>query len=574
MIEPVLSIEHLWFQYSSRAEQALTDVSLQIDAGQICLLAGASGSGKTTLMRCVNGLIPRTYRGFGKGEVLVFGKSARQMSMAQLSQQVGTLLQDPERQIVASYVLNEVAFGLENLGLPRAEIIQRADETLAYLNISYLRERETFQLSGGEKQKVALAAVLAMRPRILLLDEPLASLDPASAHEALQVFRQLADDGIAILLVEHRVEDALSIHPEQTLYMDDGKLIYQGDAEGLIQVVDYRRMKLPAQAVLKRVWQEQASARTAETHPSASHSPSATISEPMPEPAAGLIAIPAAETETLIQFENVHFRYSAESEEVLREVNFAVHTGDVIAILGHNGAGKTTLVKHALGLLKPTQGQVIFDGRDTRKITVAQAAQTIGYVFQSPSQMLFAPTVEEELSFGPRNLHHPPEQIQKDVRWAVETVHLEAELPMPPLALSFGQQKRISIASVLAMRSRILMMDEPTAGQDYWNYMSFMDSILAMRRQTGQSADGFDAILFITHDLDLALIFANRILLIDQGRVLADGRPQDVLQDEALLRRARIQPTSLLRVNREYFPQTGRFLRAEVLAKIIQNPYS
>ncbi len=531
--EVALEIENLSFQYSSREEQSLKQINLQLRSGELMLLAGASGSGKTTLMRCINGLIPRTYRGYGKGDIRVFGKVVREMNMAQLSQNVGTLLQDPERQIVASYVLNEVAFGLENLGLPRDEILKRVDDTLAYLNITYLRDRETFQLSGGEKQKVALAAVLAMHPRILLLDEPLASLDPASAHEALHIFRQLADDGIAILLVEHRVEDVLAIHPNRVAYMDNGELVYTGDAAGLMQVIDYRRIKLPARVVLER----------ARENPLAEIKP----------------ALPPHSDKPLIQFQKVCFRYHPTLPDVLHDINFSVYPGDIIGILGHNGAGKTTLVKHALGLLKPTQGQVRMDGQDTRKVTVAQAAKTIGYVFQSPSQMLFAPSVEEELSFGPRNLNHPPEQIQKDVMWAIQTVNLVAELKKPPLALSFGQQKRVSIAAVLAMRSRVLMMDEPTAGQDYWNYQAFMDSILQM--------PGFEAILFITHDLDLALIYANRILLVDQGQILADGSPQEVLRDEELLRQARVLPTSLLRLNLEYLPRTGRFMRAEALAQ-------
>jgi energy-coupling factor transport system ATP-binding protein len=242
-------------------------------------------------------------------------------------------------------------------------------------------------------------------------------------------------------------------------------------------------------------------------------------------------------------------------------VNFTVRPGDIIAILGQNGAGKTTLVKHALGLLKPTAGQVLLEGRDTRKTTVAQAAHTVGYVFQSPSQMLFAPTVEEELSFGPRNLNHPVEQIKQDIDWAIHTVNLASEMKSPPLALSFGQQKRVSIAAILAMRSRILMMDEPTAGQDYWNYQAFMDSILQM--------PGFDSILFITHDLDLALIYANRVLLVDQGQIMADGSTQEVLSDQDLLKRSRILPTSLLRLNLQYLPRTGHFMRAETLAQYL-----
>lgn len=531
-----LSVEHLSFRYHSREEPALTDVSLELHAGEIMLLAGASGSGKTTLMRAINGLIPRTYRGEIQGDIRIFGQPAYEMSMAELSQQVGTLLQDPERQIVASYVLNEVAFGLENLGLPREEILARVDETLSYLKISHLRDRQTFNLSGGEKQKVALAAVLAMRPRILLLDEPLASLDPASAQEALLLFRQLADDGIAILLVEHRVEDVLTIQPERVAYMDEGRMMYVGNIEGLMQVVDYRRIKLPAPVIMAR--------SQADHHP-----------EIQP-------ALPDHSDIPLVQFEDVHFRYTPQTPDVLHGVNFSIHPGDIIAILGHNGAGKTTLVKHALGLLKPTQGRVLLEGRDTRKITVAQAAHTVGYVFQSPSQMLFAPTVKEELAFGPRNLDHPAEQIEQDIAWAIETVNLTSELQMPPLALSFGQQKRVSIAAVLAMRSRILMMDEPTAGQDYWNYRTFMDSIIAM--------PGFEAILFITHDLDLALIYANRILLVDQGQIAADGTPEEVLRDIDLLQRSRVLPTSLLRLNLEHFAKTGRFVRAELLAQYVK----
>ena len=238
--QPPLKVEGLTYQYHTREQPAIRDITFALQPGEILLLAGASGCGKTTLMRCINGLIPRIYRGRLQGSISVFGRPVREMSMAELSQIVGTLLQDPERQIVGSYVLNEVAFGLENLGLPREEILERVDETLEYLGISHLRDREIFNISGGEKQKVALAGVLAMSPRILLLDEPLASLDPASAHEALQLFRRLADDGIAILLVEHRVEDVLSIQPERVIYLEEGEQVYFGEPEGMLEVVDYR----------------------------------------------------------------------------------------------------------------------------------------------------------------------------------------------------------------------------------------------------------------------------------------------------------------------------------------------
>lgn len=533
-----LEIEGLTFRYLSRSEPAIQDITLNIQPGEIVLLAGASGCGKTTLMRCINGLIPRVYRGVLEGQIRLYGAPVSELSMAELSQNVGTVLQDPERQIVASYVLNEVAFGLENLGIPRREILSRVTKTLDYLGIAYLREREVFSISGGEKQKIALAGALVMEPRILLLDEPLASLDPASAREALLLFRRLAGDGISILLVEHRVDDVWAIQPDRVLYMENGRQVYLGDPQGMLDVVDYRRVKLPAQTVVDRAKNE-------------------------PPPKEIKLALPPHSERALVHFEQVGFRYRPDLPEALKDINFKVYPGDVIAVLGHNGAGKTTLVKHALGLLKPTRGRVLLDDKDTRKITVAQAAHTVGYVFQSPTQMLFAGSVEEELSFGPQNLKHSPENIQQDVQWAIQSVNLESELKTPPLALSFGQQKRVSIAAVLAMRSRILMMDEPTAGQDYWNYRAFMDAILQM--------PGFEAVLFITHDVDLAVTYANRILLVYNGELVADGPPDQVLRDEVRLRACRVLPTSLLELNLRYFPKTGRFMRAESLAQYVDH---
>ena len=531
-----LEVRDLTFRYQSRQSPAIEQISLALRPGEVMLLAGSSGCGKTTLMRCINGLIPLAYQGEMSGEVLLYGRSVRGMNLAEISQSVGTLLQDPERQILGTYVLNEVCFGLESLALPRSEMIPRAEKALARLGIGHLRDKETFNTSGGEKQKVALAGVLAMEPKILLLDEPLASLDPASAHEALQLFRELADEGLAVMIVEHRVEDMLAIHPERVVYMEDGRVTYSGDSAGLMEVVDYSRIKLPAGVV----------ARRAHGKPQPEFHPVVPALDPSSAP--------------LVSFQDVHFSYKDDLAEVLHGISLEIRAGEVIAILGHNGSGKTTAVKQALGLLKPTSGRVLLEGQDSRKSTVAKAARTIGYVFQSPSQMLFAPSVREELAFGPENLGFSLEEIRQSVDWAVETVHLEEELPTPPLALSFGQQKRVSIASVLSMRSRILMMDEPTAGQDYWNYQAFMDTIL-------QTA-GFDAIIFITHDLDLALIYANRIIVLYDGRVVADGSPPEVLADEEQLKAWRILPTSLLAMNKQFFSQTGRFLRAEALSQL------
>ena len=533
-----LVVDNLSFRYRDRQGAAIHNLSFTVNAGEVLLIAGASGCGKTTLVRCINGLIPRSYKGEMSGQVLIFGEEVKDWKLSQISQKIGTVLQDPERQILGTKVANEVAFGLENLGMPRKEIFSRVDEALDFLKISHLRQRETFNLSGGEKQKVALAGILAMRPSIILLDEPLASLDPASAQDTLDAVRLLADQGLSILLVEHRVEDVLRIHPERVMFMSEGEIRYLGDVAGLSKVVNYREVKLPAEDIVARAKNDPAPAEI-KVLPGVTNSQSS--------------------GEALVRFEDVAFGYESEVE-ILHGINLQINRGDVIAVLGPNGSGKTTFVKHAIGLLKPKSGRVFVGGRDTQEASVAEIASTLGYVFQSPSHMLFAPTVRDELAFGPTNMKHSKEQIELEVKEALKIVNLSDKEKDPPLALSFGQQKRVSIAAILAMRSRILVMDEPTAGQDYQNYMNFMDSILQM--------PGFEAIIFITHDVDLAAIYANRVLMISDGRLVADGKPQDVLRDFDRLKANRIIPTSLLALNLKRLSTTGRFMRAEALAHI------
>ena len=537
-----LVIENLNFRYHSRDTLAIKNISLSVEPGQVLLIAGASGCGKTTLARCINGLIPRSYKGELTGKILLNGNEVTQLSLAQVSQIVGTVLQDPERQILGTRVANEVAFGLENLSLPREEITERVKESLEHLKIPHLMNRETFNLSGGEKQKVALAGVLAMHPSILLLDEPLASLDPASAQDALDIIRGLADEGMTVLMVEHRVEDVLRIHPENAIFMMDGEIKYYGPTSGFDRTVDYHEVKLPAAMIMERARQD-----------------------PIPERLNTLrknsvIGAGKPAGEALVQFEDISFWYE-EGNPVLHDINFTIRRGDVIAVLGPNGAGKTTLVKHAIGLLKPKQGHMVVEGKDSKETSVAQIAQTLGYVFQSPSHMLFAPTVEEELAFGPTNLKHPTEQIKEEVARAIQIVNMTGNEKNPPLALSFGQQKRVSIAAILAMQSKILVMDEPTAGQDYKNYLSFMDAILQM--------PGFDAILFITHDIDMAVIYANRVIMVNNGTLVCDAPPAQALKDFDFLRANRLVPTSLLKTNLDLLPKTNRFYSAEELAHVV-----
>lgn len=539
----MIRVQELGFQYAGAPARALDGISFAVPPGSILLVAGPSGCGKSTLLRCLNGLIPHSYKGTLWGEAWLDAADLFHLSRVELARRVGTVLQNPARQIVASTVGADVAFGPENLGLPVAEIGGRVEQALEKAGIAALRDRNAQALSGGEHQKVAIAGVLALDPGVLLLDEPLANLDPRSAWEALRVFRRLADAGHCVILVEHRVEDALQVAPEQVLLMEAGRAAYCGDLAGLRAVADYRAVKLPAAWVLQQ----------------AAAAPPAEIGQLE----ATLPPTPRREgVDPIVRFKDVYLAYprvpGGPPQPIIKGISAEIYAGDRIAVLGPNGAGKSTLLKAAIGLLRPQPGEVRVSGVQTTRQTVAGIAHTIGYVFQNPAHMLFAPTVRDELTFGPRNLGRNIARIQQGLMRALEMTNLESLADRPPLALSFGQQKRVALASILSMRPRVLIMDEPTAGQDYANYTRFMDEIMALRET--------EAVVFITHELDLAIAYANRVWLIHGGTLVADGPPATVLSDRTLLERCNLRPTSLLEANLAALPQTGRLLRAELLA--------
>ncbi|RAQ96839.1 ABC transporter ATP-binding protein [Thermogemmatispora tikiterensis] len=504
-------------------QYAIRDISFSLAHGELLLIAGPSGCGKSTLLKCLNGLIPHTFRGELSGEILIEGRSAAGMSLRERARYIGTMLQDPEKQIVGSTVEQEVAFGLENLNVPRAEIRRRIEAVLQRLHLEAYRQEATFALSGGQRQQVAAAGVLVMQPSIFLFDEPFANLDARAIDELEELINGLRAEGRAVIIVEHRVEETLKLRPDKVLLMRDGRQVFLGDGQSFLEVADPEQVKLPIEATLRRAAE-----------------PRQVVEQLVRPIVTRRAAMAEAGTdEPVLVFQDVHYRYEADGEEILHGISFKVRRGETIALLGPNGAGKTTLVKQALGLLRPTAGAVFLYGEDTRRLSVAQLAARIGYVFQSPGAMLFAPTVQKELSFGPENLRFPPERLQRAVQRAAEALDVARFAERSPLSLSFGQQKRVSIASVLAMESRILLLDEPTAGQDYRSYISFMEHLRELPE--------LDALLFITHDLDLALRYTQRVLLLKDGHLVADGAPLEVLADQTLLESCNLRPTSLLR---------------------------
>ncbi|MFC4586818.1 ABC transporter ATP-binding protein [Sphaerisporangium corydalis] len=511
-------------RYLSTGQTALSSTALTVAAGELTLVCGPSGCGKSTLLRLVNGLIPYSYRAAVTGEVLVDGRPVAGRTIRDISTVVGTMLQDPRKQVVGTTVRSEIAFGPENLGLPRAEIRRRIIEVAERVGISHLLERATAGLSGGELQMVAFAGVLVMRPKVVVVDEPLANLDPAASLRLMREVRRFVDEGGAAVVVEHRVEEILEFQPSQVLYMEDGRTRYQGPVDGFLRMAPAGHVKLPFATLVAR----------------AGELPEVT---PPPHHAAG-------ESTPRLEYRGADLGYGART--VLSGVDLALGPRERVAVLGPNGAGKSTLLRAAVMLTAASRGEVLVDGAPIAERSILSLATTFGYVFQNPGQALFSATVGQELAFGPRNLGWSPEEIARESENVLRATLLDGEkdiMDRPPRTLSYGQQRRLTVALALAMRPRTLILDEPTAGQDLRTTTEFIGHALA--------AESVESVYFITHDVDLALTYAGRIIVVDQGRVVADASPAELARTEGLWSGAGLQETSLVRAVRDHLADAG-----------------
>ncbi len=554
MTEPVAVVEGLTFRYRRRSQPALRDIWLEIAPGEVLLVAGPTGCGKSTLIRALNGLIPHAYHGDLAGSVRIAGLPTETTPLKGLATLVGTVLQDPERQLVASTVPAELTFGPENLGVDRDDIGRRLVQVASASGLAPLMDRTTDELSGGESQQVAIGGALMLEPRLLVLDEPLANLDPAAAHRLLALVRRLADAGTAVVIVEHRVEDVLDARPDRALYLEDGATRYLGSMDGFLVSADPTTVKLPFYT-----WISRALAAPSRSSPSVKPEKGATSKakgEPHDRSSAG------DESEPRLEWRGVDAGYDGRT--VLHDVSARLGRHERVAVLGPNGSGKTTLFKAAIGLRPLTRGEVLVDGESTRGRSVADLAESFGYVFQNPSQMLFAPTVRDELLFGPRNLGRDPAGFDALVAQSLSRVGLEDEPEIesrPPRTLSHGQQKRLGIAVALALEPQTLVLDEPSAGQDYRSATAFM-------REVDRIA-GLEGVYFVTHDVDLALTHADRVLLLRNGRIAADGAPSEVIADRERWRACNLRETSLMEANLRWGSRSGRFLGPEALAAMV-----
>ncbi len=527
----MIKIEDLTFYYSDTTRPALKDVSLRVRDGEFVLLTGPSAGGKSSLCRCLNGLIPHFYGGTISGRVTVAGLDTLESSTRELAGRVGFVFQDPENQLVSMDVEREVAFGLENLGFPRDLIAKRLEESLDTLGIASLRRRALSELSGGEKQKVAIASVLALHPSVLILDEPTSELDPKGAEEVLSVVTRLNHElGLTVILVEHRLDRVLQ-YADRLIVIDGGEITLDGRVSDVLtdryQELDSLGVGIPP---LIRLFQELRKRDAAIDRVPLTVKEGRAMLEKLLEKHAPLTDSGGeprgAGGENLIEARNLWYAYP-NGLTALKDVRLEIRGGEFVAIMGRNASGKTTLAKHFNRLLVPTKGRIRVAGSDTREATIAQLARKVGFVFQNPNDHLFADTVYEEITFTLKTLGFDNEEIAHRTTEALEMFHLGELKGCYPRSLSGGEKQRVALASVLAAGPGILILDEPTRGLEYRLKVELM-------RFLKDYCSRGNAVVLVSHDVEIVAEYAQRVILLSEGRVVVDGEKHEVLS-QALL---------------------------------------
>jgi energy-coupling factor transport system ATP-binding protein len=510
--------------YGGKTGPALEDINLEICDGEFVLITGPSGSGKSSLCRCLNGLIPHFYGGTISGSLEVQGLNPLEAGPAKMASLVGMVFQNPENQIVTSSVERELAFGLENLAFPRGLISRRIEESLDTLGIFNLRRRTIPELSGGEKQKVAIASVLALHPEVLVLDEPTSELDPQSAEDVLSNVQRLNEDlGLTVILIEHRLDRILN-YVDRLVVLDQKKIFIDCSLrEGLdkfypkivelgigvppvvclakeLAAIDIKMDKLPLTVREGRRELEKI----------------ISIREIKPLP-----PVKKTSGKVIIRTEKLNFSYP-EHQPVLKDLDLEIFSGEITAIMGRNASGKSTLIRHFNGLLKPTRGKVLIDNQDTRQKEVSVLARKIGFVFQNPDDHLFSETVEEEIGFALHNFGYKKLEIETRIVSILEKFKLSEYRFQYPRSLSGGEKQRVALASVLVLEPEILILDEPTRG------MSGGLKNDLMRFLKGYAGNGRTVVL-VTHDVEMVAEYADRVILISEGELVISGRKSDVL---------------------------------------------
>jgi energy-coupling factor transport system ATP-binding protein len=522
-----IEFKNVSFQYEGSQTYALRDLEFSIAPGEIVLLAGPAGSGKTTLCSCINGLVPHYHNGQLTGEVLVRGYNTQRARIGGLSSLVGLVFQDPESQLVTASVIDEVAFGVENLGVPRQVIYERTAAALEATRLAGYEERDPHSLSGGEQQACVIAAIYAMHPEIYVMDEPLANLDPAGRAQVMRIVVEVARQrGKTLLLVEHSLEEVLPL-VERLIVLEGGRIVRDGPVEQVLEAGDLPKvfMRPPVVQLADRL-----GLKPLPLTPDAFYRGLANRHSLPEKPSPPSVPHLPPTGPAVIEFQNVSYSYAHEDgrDQAISNVNLSIHEGEWVSILGRNGSGKTTLVRHIIGLLKPRQGKVLVLGKDVANTPTYELAKEVGFCFQNPNHQIVSFTVKDEMAFGLKAHQIDPSEIPQRIEEALSFVGMQDYLDFEVFDLGKGQKQRLALASVLTLRPRVLVIDEPTTGQDPQMATEIFE-ILKSLNQMGST------ILTITHKIDLAAAYTQRAIVMGAGKVAFDGPVHELLADLDLM---------------------------------------
>lgn len=539
MKKKIIEFKDFSFQYRVQAEPTVKNINLSIYEGEKVLIVGPSGSGKSTLAHCINGLVPFFYDGIVTGQLNINGNDATKMNIFELSKIVGTVLQDPDSQFIGLTVGEDIAFKLENYCISQDEMIDRVDKSAELVDIKKELYSSPYKLSGGQKQRVTLAGVTVDDVKILLFDEPLASLDPATGESAIELIDKMQkQNNKTAIIIEHRLEDVLHCDVDRVIVMDKGEIIADTTIDEIIRKDILRKVGIREPLYLTALRYADCEINDTLKLKNIETLELGEYKEKLKDWYENIEVYESDENQNpILELDNICFSYNNE-KQILKNVSFKINKGDMAAIVGRNGAGKSTISKLVCGFYKPTSGRILFDGKDMVDYTIKERSQKIGFIMQNPNQMISKTMVYDEVAFGLKIRGLSDSQIKERVYETLKICGLYGYRNWPISALSFGQKKRVTIASILVLNPDMIILDEPTAGQDFKHYTEIMEFLVDLNKKGV-------TILMVTHDMHLMLEYTNKVIVLSEGEKIADNIPAYILTNKEIIEKANLKETSL-----------------------------
>lgn len=538
-------IKELNFRYKDQKDRkAIENINLSIDRGQFVVIMGPSGAGKSTLANCLNGLVPHFIRGEYSGTVTIEGKNVKESSVCQNAQNIGLVFQDFEAQLFSTNTKLEIAFGPENFGVSRDEIEKIIEKVLKIVKLEGYENRHPSTLSGGQKQRLAIGSVLATKPKVVCMDEPTTDLDPIGKMEIFNIAKELHENkDLTLIIIEHETEEALNA--DRIIIMKEGRIIKDGKPQEILKDVDFTDSVGIMSLQVPKYFRKVTNLNTSELPltPLEGYEKFKKLGLEIDEEKYNELLKKEEERESkygdvIIDVNNLEYTYS-NGNKVLKGIDLQIREGEFIAVLGQNGSGKTTFVKHLNGLLIPTAGSVVINGKDTRKTSIYEIGKYVGYVFQNPDHQIFADTVYDEVAFSLKIRGYSKDEIDKRVKEALRAVDLEGYENEDPFSLTKGERQRIAVASILSARPKVIILDEPTTGLDYKEQRKMMELIKKLN-QSGHT------IIMITHTMWVVAEYAHKVAVIKDGLLKMYGKTRDIFKYEAQLTEAFLKPPHIV----------------------------